>query len=61
MIMLFRVRNIINNNFYNNLQNIGNLLVEYQGDLAQYNKISKILINGISSEKCYEKCEIFII
>ena len=59
--MLFRIENATSNNFFNNLRNIENLLVEYQRDLIEFNKIQKIQIIAISSEKRCKKDIIFII
>ena len=39
MIMRFRIGNTTNNNFYNNLRNFDNLLVEYQRGLIEIQKI----------------------
>ena len=38
MIMRFRIGNTTNNNFYNNLRNFDNLLVEYQRGLIEIQK-----------------------
>ena len=38
MIMRFRIGNTTNNNFYNNLRNFDNLLVEYQRGLIEIKK-----------------------
>ena len=59
--MLFRIENATSNNFFNNLRNIENLLVEYQRDLIEFNKIQNFEIIEISSEKRCKKYIIFII
>ena len=59
--MHFRIGNATNNIFFNNLQNIDNLLVECQRYLTEFHKIWKFEIIEISSEKCHEKHRIFII
>ena len=61
MTMRFRIGNATNNNFYNNLRNFDNLLVEYQRDLIEFNKIRNFGIIEISSEKRCKKDRIFII
>ena len=55
MIMRFRIGNTTNNNFYNNLRNFDNLLVEYQRGLIEIKKKSFFKNTEISSEKCHEK------
>ena len=59
--MLFRVENATSNNFFNNLRNIDNLLIEYQRGLIEFHKIKKFEIIEISSEKRCKKYIIFII
>ena len=59
--MLCRIENATSNNFFNNLRNIENLLVEYQRDLIEFNKIQNFGIIEISSEKRCKKDIIFII
>ena len=59
--MHFRLGNATNNIFSNNLQNIGNLLVECQRYFTEFHKMLKFVIVEISSEKCHEKHIIFII
>ena len=54
MIMRFRIGNTTNNNFYNNLRNFDNLLVEYQRGLIEIKKMF-FFNTEISSEKCHEK------
>ena len=61
VIMLFRIENATSNNFFNNLRNIENLLVEYQRDLIEFYKIQNFEIIEISSEKRCKKDRIFII
>ena len=59
--MRFRIGNATYNMFFNNLQNIENLLVECQRYLTEFHKIKTFIIIEISSEKCHEKHIIFII
>ena len=59
--MHFRIGNATNNIFFNNLQNIDNLLVECQRYLTEFHKILNFVLIEISSEKCHEKHINFII
>ena len=61
MIMRFRIGNTTNNNFYNNLRNFENLLVECQRYLTEFHKFQNFKISEISSEKYHEKHIIFSI
>ena len=59
--MHFRIGNTTNNNFYNNLRNFENLLVECQRYLTEFHKFQNFKISEISSEKYHEKHIIFSI
>ena len=59
MIMRFRIGNTTNNNFYNNLRNFDNLLVEYQRGLGEFFENTNFKNTEISSEKCHENTQNF--